>query len=470
MTFDTKWEEVGLGATGETYLVGKDYTLRSESRFLIENIEGFLGLLKESGIASSIIEKIKGYKSAIGVFEVKIDATKNALEKGESGNSVTLDYRGKASLTSYAPLDILGERWAIITEIDAEEAFAPITTLRNTIFFASIIVLLAVFGGALFFSRIFTKPISDVVHRIQDIATGEGDLTKRLQTDSRDELGDLAKWLNTFIEKVHHIVLDIARNSKAVLQSSERLLEGSASLSSTTEELSNQSGSIASSAEQMNNALQTVASSVEEMSITINEVARKAGDAAQGASRADTTAKSTGEIVTELGLTAGTIGSVIEAIGGIASQINLLALNAAIEAAGAGEAGKGFAVVASEVKELARQSAASSDEIKENISAIQSSSSKTVDAVTEFSEFIRSLNEISSGIASAVEEQATTSKEIASNIAQLSGAARDVSKNIAQITVAVHDSAKSAATTAELSKNLQELAENLNGIVNQFRI
>ncbi|MCE9500345.1 MAG: methyl-accepting chemotaxis protein, partial [Leptospira sp.] len=154
----------------------------------------------------------------------------------------------------------------------------------------------------------------------------------------------------------------------------------------------------------------------------------------------------------------------------IASQTKLLALNAAIEAAGAGEAGKGFAVVASEVKELARQSSESSEEIKLKISAIQTSTEKVIDAIADITRIIGQVNEINGAIASAVEEQAITTKEIAANIGQTSTASNDVAKNISEISKAAQGGAVDASQAFRLADSLQGLSGNLTGIVNQFKI
>lgn len=325
-------------------------------------------------------------------------------------------------------------------------------------------------GVTLIMNRGVAQPIATAVSRIQDIAQGEGDLTKRLEVNSKDEVGDLAAWLNRFIEKIHDIVKEIAQNTDQVLVAAKKTTESSQSLSAGTEEMSVQSTSIASASTQMSQNIQVISSSVEEMSTSVAEVARKTSEAANVAGEADRTAIEASRTISELGDSATEIGKVIETIVNIANQTNLLALNASIEAAGAGEAGRGFAVVASEVKELARQSAVASEDIKGRIHAIQSNTRKAVDAIGSITEVIAQVNNISAAIASAVEEQSITSKEIARNVEQSAQAAGDVTRNIAGVSTAANDGAREAQSVAGLAHDLNQLADRLSGIVRQFKI
>lgn len=330
------------------------------------------------------------------------------------------------------------------------------------------IVVSIIFG--LIILRSITRPLAEMVQRVGDIAQGEGDLTRRVEVSSNDELGDMAIRLNQFIEKIHDIVVNIASTTRDVLTASEKLNESSQSLSASTEQTSTQSESISSSTTQLSQNMQVVSSSVEEMSISVQEVAKKAAEAASVAGDAQTAASESNQTVTRLGNDASEIGSVIESIVSIAEQTNLLALNASIEAAGAGEAGKGFAVVASEVKELARQAGVASEEIKTKITGMQQSTEKTVDSIQRISDIINHVNDISSNIASAVEEQSITAREIANNIGQATVATNDVTKNISGISDASVQGAREAANALDLAKELQRHAMSLNQIVDQFKI
>jgi methyl-accepting chemotaxis protein len=194
--------------------------------------------------------------------------------------------------------------------------------------------------------------------------------------------------------------------------------------------------------------------------------------------------KSASEKVDELGNAAREIGKVVETITEISEQVNLLALNATIEAARAGEAGKGFAVVANEIKDLAKQTAEATMEIKEKIAAIQGSTDGTVSEINQISKIINDVNEIVTTIATAVEQQSVTTKEIAGNVAQASQGIQEVSENVAQssnvaeeIAKEISDVNQSAAemsnSSAQVNLSAEELTKmgtKLNEMVGKFRI
>jgi methyl-accepting chemotaxis protein len=158
MTNNNKWKEIGLGLSGETYLVGEDYTLRNQSRFLIEDSVGYYKLLKEIGVGSLKINKIKNSKNTVGLQEVKTQGTKEALS-GKTGNLIFEDYRGVSVLSSFIPLNLFGMKWIVLSEIDEEEAFEPALELRNKIIKASIFIVLFILILSFFISKKVTKPI-----------------------------------------------------------------------------------------------------------------------------------------------------------------------------------------------------------------------------------------------------------------------------------------------------------------------
>ncbi len=330
-------------------------------------------------------------------------------------------------------------------------------------------ILLAISLGILIIGSI-TRPLSQAVVRIKDIAEGEGDLTKRLAANTTDELGDLSNWIDRFIIKIHDIVVDIAETTDNVYSSAQNLAEASQGLSAGTEQMSQQSQNIAASTAQMNQNLQVIASSLEETSISVNEVAKQSGEASNISSEANNTASKANQLVSELGESAKEIGNAIDSIVSIANQTNLLALNASIEAAGAGDAGKGFAVVASEVKELARQAGEFSEDIRGKIVNVQKNTDLSIKSIQNIAQVISQVNSINGNIAAAVEEQSITSNEITNNVAQTTSASNEIAKNIEGISVAAREGAINAQKVNSLSGNLENLSSNLNKIVSQFKI
>lgn len=468
MTGYGKWSDIGLGESGEMYMIGQDYTMRNDSRFLIEDPDGYFAAIQKAGVDNSTIVKIKNFESSIGLHKIETNSSNSAL-KGESGSWIIKDYRNVDVLSAYSPVNIAGVKWGIISEIDQSEAFAPISTLRNLLIATALVLLVVTVVVSFALGNMITKPINEVVSRIKDIAEGEGDLTQRLDESSHDELGDLSRWFNRFVVKIHDIVVDLAKTSRNVFEASSGLTESSSSLSATAEEMATQSENIASSAEEMNTSFHSLSSAVEQMSTSINEVASQAARGASISFEATGNSKEATKIIEELSDNANSVDFVADSIASISDQINLLSLNASIEAAGAGDAGKGFAVVAAEVKELARQSSEALGDVKEKLGAARTSADKTVHSIGSIDLIIQQMNEINSVIASSVEEQSITTKEIASGVAQATNVSQEVASTIAGLSDASQDVSTSSERTAQMARTLNESAEILNEIVSRFK-
>lgn len=380
-------------------------------------------------------------------------------------------------------------------QLDAKSVYGrALITLLVILVVAVIVaaVMAAVLGVAI------AKPINAAVAGLQDIAKGEGDLTKRLLVRSKDEIGELATWLNVFMEKLQGILGKISHNTQALDLSSNDLLGFADKLASGAGDTSRQTESVAAAAEQMNTNLTNVAAAMEESTTNITMVASAAeemtstiGNIAHNVEQANTIA---GEAVSQaaktatkmdaLGDAAQAIGKVTETITEISEQTNLLALNATIEAARAGEAGKGFAVVANEIKELAKQTAAATLNIKEQIAGVQQTTAETVADIGAISTVINRVSDIVGTIAGAVGEQAKATQEIAANISQASLGLQEVNENVNQCSVvatsisrdiagvgtASNEIADSSTKVKVSAGSLQNLASELKGIVHQFRI
>jgi len=318
-------------------------------------------------------------------------------------------------------------------------------------------------------SRGITRPLNQVVERVKDIAEGEGDLTKRIELNSGDELSVLASWMNRFIENLNSDIGKVSTETSGAARSIEELSSNAQGVAAASEEVSQQAQAISTAAQQMNQGSQVISSAIEEMSISVAEVARKAGDASRISSEANILAEQTAAVAKVLEESAQGITRVVELISGIAAQINLLALNAAIEAASAGEAGRGFAVVASEVKELAEQASNATDEIKQKVNEMQSSTGEAVTSIDQIKTVISQVDEIGSAIASSVEEQSITSREIAGNVNQSSTAIQEVTKNIKGTVIAIQDSAKGIEQISNLVSGMESQLKNLNSVAGKFK-
>ena len=351
---------------------------------------------------------------------------------------------------------------------------------------------------ALFIGRSITKPVNATVTGLKDIAQGEGDLTMRLAVTGNDEVGELARWFNVFIEKLQGIMKEIAGSVEALSSSSTELSgiseqmaqsiqnasERSKTVSVAAEKMSGNMNNIAYSMEESATNTNMVATASEEMSATIGEIAHSAEKARSIADEASQKASTASGNMEQLGIAAKAIGKVIETITDISEQVNLLALNATIEAARAGDAGKGFAVVANEIKELANQTAEATQDIKEKIGAIQGTTSITVSQIVEITNVIKDVNDVVSSIATAVEEQSTATREIVGNVSHASQGIQEVNENVNQssqvsteistditdISVSMDELSTGSNQVSLSAQDLSQLAENLKQTVDQFRI
>lgn len=340
--------------------------------------------------------------------------------------------------------------------------------------------------------------LKSMVVSFQDVAEGEGDLTKRIEIKSKDEIAELATWFNLFLQKLQDLIGTISQNTQAVDKESTNLSLVADSLDSNATQTNTLSENVAASAEEMSVNMNNVAAAMEqsstnttmvataaeEVTATINEIANNAEDAHTISEKAVTQAKSTSVRMEELGASADAISKVTETITEISEQTNLLALNATIEAARAGEAGKGFAVVANEIKELAKQTAEATLDIKQQIEDVQSTTSTTVGEIQEITVVINNVNEIVATISSAVGEQSTVMGEIAGNINQAAAGISEVNENVNQVTMvassitediskvsnAANDISASSTEVNTTSTDLQQLANQLKGVVDSFKI
>jgi methyl-accepting chemotaxis protein len=358
--------------------------------------------------------------------------------------------------------------------------------------FAGIVTL------TLFISVGITKSLKEMVVSFKDIAEGEGDLTKRIEIRSRDELAELAGLFNTFMQKLQGVIGQIADNAGHVDRSANGLSAAATQMSANADETSERAGNLSTAAEEMSANLTTVAAAMEEsstnttmvataaeeMTATINEITQNAEKARGISDQAVQQSKAASGQMALLGQAAQAIGKVTETITEISEQTNLLALNATIEAARAGEAGKGFAVVANEIKELAKQTAGATLDIKKQIEGIQGTTDGTVKSINEITAVITNVNEIVATIATAVEEQSAATSEIASNINQASQGIQEVNENVSQsssvageitedvttVDRSAGEIAKSSSQVEASATEMREMAAELKTIVGAFKI
>ena len=405
----------------------------------------------------------KQYKSAVAI----LDEDSVIVEKEISASYGAL----RSKLT---------ERLAL-RQRETHDAYT--STLKQTALVAFLSVLMAGVAGY-FISRSITRPLGEVLAMLHNIVRGEGDLTARLTYSSKDELGSICTLFNTFIQKLHGIISSVAQNTVQVASAAHNLYVNAEHTATGAEEVATQAT--------------TVATASEELSATAADIARNCHIAAENSRHANDSAldgsavvqatvnlmtqiaervKESSRTVAGLGANSDQIGQIVGTIEDIADQTNLLALNAAIEAARAGEQGRGFAVVADEVRALAERTTRATKEISGMIRAIQQA---TVSAVSSMEEGVKQVEKgtaeaAKSGealhyiltqidavtmqvnqIATAAEQQTTTTNEIAQNIHQISSV--------------VMDSTEGAQGSASTASKLSRLADELQRVVSQFKL
>ncbi len=355
--------------------------------------------------------------------------------------------------------------------------------------YGAIALCLAMFVAIMLYIRyLVARPLIAALDLAQAVA--KGDLTHSCEAVTTDEVGQLSIALNTMcvdlrttMEGIHSMADSLGTSASELSATAAQMVDEvgqttaqSSTVAAAAGEMSANMTNMSESTEQMTDNVRTVATAVEEMTDSISEIARNAEQASAVADNATRLAQTSNSSIGQLGNAADEIGKVIEVIQDIAEQTNLLALNATIEAARAGDAGKGFAVVATEVKELAKQTADATEDIRSRIEGIQSSTGEAVESIGKISQVIGEVNDVSSTIASAVEEQSITTRQIAQNITQTSDAAETVSAGVTEsatatqaITQSITRVDASAAQTARGADRTQSSCEQISLIVAQLR-
>jgi len=338
---------------------------------------------------------------------------------------------------------------------------------KLTIVILCLVSALSTFLIAFLIARNINRRLASVIERLKELAGG--DLTQQMDDAQADELGELARWFNDSIGKLRKVIAQVGSSAMSVKSAVEQLTSVSGHMSENSEQTTLQANVASTATEQVSHNLQTVATGTEEMSVSISEIAKNAGAAARVAVEAVRVAQSTNSTIRKLGDSSGEIGQVIKVITSIAEQTNLLALNATIEAARAGEAGKGFAVVANEVKELAKQTAKATEDISQKIEAIQGDSKKSVEAIATVTTIINQINDISSTIATAVEEQSATANEMTRNISEGARGSGEITKNISAVAHAAQSTSLGARELQKATQDLGKMSAELQEIVGQFK-
>jgi methyl-accepting chemotaxis protein len=452
----------GMGETGETVIVGPDRLMRNDSR----HTEG-----------DDILKA-----------EIPAIPTDGSLH-------ATRHHRGIETVMVGVPLKIGDTQWEVLGVKAASEAFAPVGRLVGMVALAGLALMTIAAVAGVFLARSITVPLRRAVDATSALARG---VTSVDLTDAgrRDEIGDIARALSIFRDgaierarleaaaateraqaalrqqKLDTLIAEFRAGVQGVLATlrSETVAMGTTAhtLGMAARQASGEADAAREASARASSNVETVAAAAEELSSSIREISTQAHGTNAVVARAAGMAEETDRDVAALSTAADRIGEAVQLIRAIAEQTNLLALNATIEAARAGEAGRGFAVVASEVKALATQTARVTEEIGQQIAAVQASTGEAVAAIRSIGSTIAEVRSFATSIATAVEQQNSATAEISRAISDASEGSRQVLGNVQSVAGSIDGTAHEAARVQDASSQLRAASDRLSQTVEHF--
>lgn len=462
-------QNLGLGKTGEIALVGADFLMRNDSPFTAD-----VNDILQTRVDDDVVKKAFADKTAFGFGTLTRDT------------ELVMD----AEAFTYRNVP-----YVIVAAQTVDEAIAPALEMRNRMVLAGALLLTVSALLGLFSARTITRPIKAVVGAMNTLAAGKTDIDLD-EGERTDEIGDMVRAVAVFRENaIQRTTLEIRAQGErdrerqrqshldqaitsfrkvmsnrlsSMTAQTDMMRQSSTVLDELTENLAGQAGTASVSSTSATENVGTVAAAAEEMAAIVRDIAGQTDTTSRIVTHTVEAAETTNRNVAALSEAAQHIGSVINLIRDIAAQTNLLALNATIEAARAGEAGRGFAVVASEVKQLAEQTSRATDEISSQVEGIQNSVHDAASSITNITERIGEMRDLTTAVASAVSQQQAATIEIADAARRASDGTNNAATNMDVVCQAIQQTRGEAGTVNTATFMVAESGKSLASDVEQF--
>ncbi|MFY8285167.1 methyl-accepting chemotaxis protein [Pseudoalteromonas sp. SSMSWG5] len=459
--------------------------------FLLDGNQKVVHFSERTGHKLSVTDEGPNGKEGLDALEKQFSDTSgfselNRAMKSQKDGSSYVTFKGEQYYVVYNRLELESPYldWYVGILIPTSMIDEPVNDAVMTTTTSLIIILAIIIAMIFWATQMITKPLTKLTYIMRDIASGDGDLTQKIEIHSQDEVGQLAHHMNTFIDKLRAMMLNTAAQAEQLSQAASQLKIVSQKTNDEIQQEKQQVDSVSAAVTEMASTVLEISRNAQHTNNAAEEVQAITVDGTKRSTQAQSVmtalASHIGEaskVVAGLEQESGNIGAVIDVINSIAEQTNLLALNAAIEAARAGEQGRGFAVVADEVRSLASRTQESTDDIRNMISRLQQIAQQASTMMQQGQEraegsveqtqiVLQALQDIAQSVTN-VQDQ---SHQIATSTEQQTVVAEDINNSLAAINHLVNSTADHAHELADEARDLNELAASLNKTVNQFKL